>query len=1039
LLAGLGSVVASISEDYRDFSFDVHGSATGTNSVAELGYLDSYTATITSASGVVQFTSPTMGTGGGSGVARIVGHDNFESYSYLQNGAASGSVNNGVLSDISVAQLPASVPVTGSFNPSTWAVQTQWNGRMESMLIVGSFNGSLSQSLPNTDFVASATFDTTAAEAIHDASHSVNEIADAVRATVTIDVLGQHMKAATMGSTVTTAEIYLGPPSENRPLVEPIPIHWNTGQIVVELSHFLTGENSDGALHVVFDSDNSVTESDESNNDIAFPIPYDIATTGMGWLPNGSVLGTFQIAAAGLNNTVLPSTRASIYFADAANQRLDAFPDSPLVIDPLSDRSISGLSRADSDDGQFAIGTLPLTWRPDGATQLLLGVDQLIIPQNTEIDETNNVMVLPLTEMSRTTLAFTPQETLQVVIGIEHMPLIRETTAELYWATGNASDYTLLNRIKELPLPISSIGEVAFEFSLESLGVPPLTTTAVVLVIDPIQEGFPMGLILEPDENNAFFTERLDFGDASSDYPVSLAADGARHVIGPLFLGETITPESNSAGSAFANSDRGDDGVVPDSSLAVSAFDPQLASFQVTASQAGKLDAWIDFNQDGDWADSGENIYHSVEVHAGVNVLPFTIPVGALPGNSHARFRLSQDGGLSPTGRAADGEVEDYSFSFSTLVIIEVKYSFNNETITITNNGDATNLTSGANLLLSHPSAEIGSIELTGDATDQTVSIDFGSGFVVPANGLRISGGGGTNTLTVIGDGSRLDLVDPNVEISDFANLVMPETSSAAVILNAEAIQRLSPIQKNLRIMGGPATQIEVSNPTQWRIGDLLMDSGRYFVTATHMLNSNETIQADLSRYWNNFVRPSDVNNDGFVSALDALIIINELNFGRYSSPATAALLEPAQVSVWPGLYFDQNGDQHVTALDALRVINQMPGPDVQSATGELLASVATEDVPQPLWLTTSGPTVATPKPFENVGLFENVGPIENAELLRHSVTKIHEATVPANFRTHHLMMRHERSQQLDVDAVDRLLSSTLPDTLLDSEYEDSF
>jgi hypothetical protein len=217
------------------------------------------------------------------------------------------------------------------------------------------------------------------------------------------------------------------------------------------------------------------------------------------------------------------------------------------------------------------------------------------------------------------------------------------------------------------------------------------------------------------------------------------------------------------------------------------------------------------------------------------------------------------------------------------------------------------------------------------------------------------------------------------------------------------------------------------------------MDSGRYFVTATHMLNSNETIQADLSRYWNNFVRPSDVNNDGFVSALDALIIINELNFGRYSSPATAALLEPAQVSVWPGLYFDQNGDQHVTALDALRVINQMPGPDVQSATGELLASVATEDVPQPLWLTTSGPTVATPKPFENVGLFENVGPIENAELLRHSVTKIHEATVPANFRTHHLMMRHERSQQLDVDAVDRLLSSTLPDTLLDSEYEDSF
>ena len=46
---------------------------------------------------------------------------------------------------------------------------------------------------------------------------------------------------------------------------------------------------------------------------------------------------------------------------------------------------------------------------------------------------------------------------------------------------------------------------------------------------------------------------------------------------------------------------------------------------------------------------------------AGLNgSIGFTVPSGAVPGVTYARFRLSSAGGLLPTGLAPDGEVEDY-------------------------------------------------------------------------------------------------------------------------------------------------------------------------------------------------------------------------------------------------------------------------------------------------------------------------------------------------------------------------------------------
>ena len=87
------------------------------------------------------------------------------------------------------------------------------------------------------------------------------------------------------------------------------------------------------------------------------------------------------------------------------------------------------------------------------------------------------------------------------------------------------------------------------------------------------------------------------------------------------------------------------------------------ARVRVNASDVGYLDAWADFNGDGDWDDDGEQIFdHTVDqaLVAGNNTLNVAIPADARLGSTFVRFRLSSAGVDSYTGSATDGEVEDY-------------------------------------------------------------------------------------------------------------------------------------------------------------------------------------------------------------------------------------------------------------------------------------------------------------------------------------------------------------------------------------------
>lgn len=129
-----------------------------------------------------------------------------------------------------------------------------------------------------------------------------------------------------------------------------------------------------------------------------------------------------------------------------------------------------------------------------------------------------------------------------------------------------------------------------------------------------------------------------------------------------LTLGDSKDVEPDGIASSNADADGHDeDGVTFGKIIA-----GKTAWADVTVSGVGRLDAWVDFNSDGDWNDAGEKVFASRLLATGTQRLEFTVPSSAF-GDTFARFRFSSSGGLAPTGVASDGEVEDYSVVINAI------------------------------------------------------------------------------------------------------------------------------------------------------------------------------------------------------------------------------------------------------------------------------------------------------------------------------------------------------------------------------------
>jgi hypothetical protein len=406
-----------------------------------------------------------------------------------------------------------------------------------------------------------------------------------------------------------------------------------------------------------------------------------------------------------------------------------------------------------------------------------------------------------------------------------------------------------------------------------------------------------------------------DFGDAPDPtFPTLLSNDGARHLIVEGFsLGASVDGEIDGQPSAGATGDESDEAGVTFPAPLVARTDVDII---VNASQAGLLDAWVDFNQDGDWNDANEQIFNSQNVSAGDNTLTVSVPDGSVDGLAIARFRLSSTGGLATTGEASSGEVEDYQVS-----VVDPGLDF----------GDAPDPTYPT-LLASDgarhkivPGIFLG---LTIDEEPNGQPSAFSNADGDDEDGVILSGvlaiGGATDiTVTASVAGvldAWLDLDGDGVWDTANEQIVTGQTLVAgendlSLTVPSDATEGASHVRFRFSIAGGlaPTGIAEDGEVEDYRV-TLVPSSGG----------------------WHNTAFPTDVNNLDGPTPFDALLIINELDVPTVSDPVTGVLDLPAS----PPPFYDVNNDGFVSPFDALLVINAIPvsNPPLSAMSTVLLA-----------------------------------------------------------------------------------------------------
>ncbi len=337
--------------------------------------------------------------------------------------------------------------------------------------------------------------------------------------------------------------------------------------------------------------------------------------------------------------------------------------------------------------------------------------------------------------------------------------------------TDNDNSLTFAGTASEFhDITVNALGELVIEndetFTV-TLGAISGTTTVQIAAIGTA----------DSPQTATIINDELDWGDAPNTYLTLLTSNGPRHATIPngLRLGASIDADLDGQPNANATGDGADeDGVTLPPVLVLNT----TTNLTVNASATGKLDAWVDFNNNGSFADAGEKVFDNVAVAAGNNALSFAVPSGAIPSNTFSRFRLSTVGGLAPTGLAADGEVEDYA-----VQIVNTQFSINDPTVTEGNDGTA-NLTFTVSRSINENECSVAFTLSGGTATSGTDYHLFTNGTLNFA-----AGGAFSQTVTVVVNGDNTVELDETIlmTLSNATNASILDGSGTGTIQNDDA------------------------------------------------------------------------------------------------------------------------------------------------------------------------------------------------------------------------------------------------------------
>ena len=285
-----------------------------------------------------------------------------------------------------------------------------------------------------------------------------------------------------------------------------------------------------------------------------------------------------------------------------------------------------------------------------------------------------------------------------------------------------------------------------------------------------------------------FVLGETDYGDAPTS--TTFAQNGARHLaIGPI-LG-TIRDTSEPNGLPGVNATGDDTNGLDDEDAFSSPIllnQNGITSLSVNVSQATvhtRLSAWFDWNFDGDWNDANEHVINDLAVTNGANTLNITVPAASTMGSGVARWRISEQPGMTTSGWLATGEAEDHPFSIVREIGLTLPEA-NSSDIVIRKSGASIQVVdrTTSTVLESELQSNLLGLSITGSATQIDrilLDYDVGGYFVLP-NGIDLNGRGGTDQFSIKGTRNTLVTSNESLTVPGQTQLSAAEGSSTTSI-----------------------------------------------------------------------------------------------------------------------------------------------------------------------------------------------------------------------------------------------------------------
>ena len=214
---------------------------------------------------------------------------------------------------------------------------------------------------------------------------------------------------------------------------------------------------------------------------------------------------------------------------------------------------------------------------------------------------------------------------------------------------------------------------------------------------------------------------------------------------------------------------------------------------------------------------------------------------------------------------------------------------------------------------------DVARLRFVSDDQDSTLEVrDLGK-----YRGLRtlvqFDGNGGTDILRIPDSNTSFDLDGPLHELTGVEQIDVSTVADIAV--TAEGVRRNS-TDDQLMLMLGQDTRVSLDSVWEHASPRLSGSEAIYRITQDQAL-----VELATENAWHNPVLAHDVNRDGKLSELDALVVINAL-----SRSGDRDLESVDSLTEFPGSSLDVSDDGQLGSIDAIRVINELNRQSVTSA-----------------------------------------------------------------------------------------------------------